>query len=188
MILLLYLNQFYKTEQVVGSSPNRNSCCIVSGTLFNFFTKLCYLHHSQYHTQFTVHMYDLYWKWVMQQKIILEENKEVLNLLLPKTCEPNRLLHSRSAVQYMKYFIYNFTFNPYGLHTTHKWPPPNVSAFIAQLVGVSHRYHEVTGSNPVEVLTFSGFYICNCMNCFHNCEDHRLLDFPSTVQYMKYFI
>ena len=24
--------------------------------------------------------------------------------------------------------------------------------------GASHRYREVTGSNPVEVLTFSGFY------------------------------
>ena len=33
MILFLYLNQFYKTEQGVGSSPNRNSCCIVSSRL-----------------------------------------------------------------------------------------------------------------------------------------------------------
>ena len=32
------------------------------------------------------------------------------------------------------------------------------SGFIAQLVGASHRYREVTGSNPVEVLTFSGFF------------------------------
>ena len=32
-----------------------------------------------------------------------------------------------------------------------------VSGFIAQLVRASHRYREVTGSNPVEVLTFSGF-------------------------------
>ena len=36
----------------------------------------------------------------------------------------------------------------------------------------SHLYREVTGSNPVEVLTFSGFYIRNCINCVHNCEDH----------------
>ena len=33
MILLFYLNQFYKTEQGVGSSPNRNSCCILSSRL-----------------------------------------------------------------------------------------------------------------------------------------------------------
>ena len=34
----------------------------------------------------------------------------------------------------------------------------DISGFIAQLVRASHRYREVTGSNPVEVLTFSGFY------------------------------
>ena len=33
MISLLYLNQFYETEQGVGSSPKRNSCCIVSSRL-----------------------------------------------------------------------------------------------------------------------------------------------------------
>ena len=33
MILLLYLHQFYKTEMGAGSSPNRNSCCIVSSRL-----------------------------------------------------------------------------------------------------------------------------------------------------------
>ena len=32
-----------------------------------------------------------------------------------------------------------------------------VSGFIAQLVRASHRNREVTGSNPVEVLNFSGF-------------------------------
>ena len=56
-----------------------------------------------------------------------------------------------------------------------KWPALNVSGFIFQLVRASHRYHKVTVSNPVEVLNFSGFYICSCINCFHNCEDHRLL-------------
>ena len=35
---------------------------------------------------------------------------------------------------------------------------PNVSGFIVQLVRALHRYCKVTGSNPVEVLTFSGFY------------------------------
>ena len=42
-------------------------------------------------------------------------------------------------------------------------------SFIAQLVRASHRYHEVTGSNPVEVLTFSGFFtqlldVCKLLN------------------------
>ena len=64
----------------------------------------------------------------------------------------------------------------------------NVSGFISQLVRASHRYREVTGSNPAEVLNFSGFYIRSCINCVHNCEDRSVLDFTSTVQHMKYFI
>ena len=51
------------------------------------------------------------------------------------------------------------------------------------MVRASHRYREVTGSNPVEDLNFSGFYIRNCISCVHNCEDHSLL-----VQDIKYFI
>ena len=88
----------------------------------------------------------------------------------------------------MKYFIYNFTFIPHGLLWTHKWQAPKLSGFIAQFVRVSHRYYEVTGLNPVEVLTFSAFYIQNCINCFHKCEDHSLLHFTSAAHYTKYFI
>ena len=69
-----------------------------------------------------------------------------------------------------------------------KWPAPNVSGFVAQLVRASHRCCKVTGSNPVDVLNFSRFYIRNYINCVHNCEDHSFLDFTSAVQYMKYFI
>ena len=83
---------------------------------------------------------------------------------------------------------YNFTFIPHGLIRTYKWPAPNLSGFIVQLVRASLRYREVTGSNPIEVLNFSGFYIRNCINCVHNCKDHSLLDFTSTVQNKKYFI
>ena len=66
-------------------------------------------------------------------------------------------IHS-SDVSDFKCFIYHFTSILHGLIRTHKWPAHIVSSFIAQLVRVSHRYREVTGSNPVEVLTFSGFY------------------------------
>ena len=38
----------------------------------------------------------------------------------------------------------------------------SATGFIAQLVRASHRCREVTGSNPVEVLTFSGFYTQLC--------------------------
>ena len=103
-------------------------------------------------------------------------------------CKDHSLLDFTSAVQYMKYFIYNFTFIPHGLLRAHKWPAPNISGFIAQLLRTSHRYLEVTVLYPLEVLTFTGFYIRNCINSFHNCEDHSLLHFTSAVQYMKYFI
>ena len=77
------------------------------------------------------------------------------------------------------------TFIPNELIRTHKWPTPNVRGFIAQLVRASHRYREVTGWNPVEVLNFSGFYIRNYINCVHSCEDHSLLDFTSAVLYLS---
>ena len=46
----------------------------------------------------------------------------------------------------------------------------------------------VTVSNPVEVLTFSGFYTQLLKLRSYNCDDHGLLDFKSAVQYMKHFI
>ena len=49
---------------------------------------------------------------------------------------------------------------------THKWPALNISGFIAQLLRASQLYREVTGTNPVEVLTFSGFYIRHCIIAF----------------------
>ena len=55
------------------------------------------------------------------------------------------------------------------------------------MVKASHWYREVTGLNPVEVLTFSGFYR-QLFNCVHNCNDHSLLDFTSAVQYRKHFM
>ena len=73
-------------------------------------------------------------------------------------CDDHGLLDFKSAVQYMKHFIYHFTSILHGLIRNHKWPAPNVSGFIAQLVRASHRHREVTGSNAVEVLPFSSFY------------------------------
>ena len=59
-------------------------------------------------------------------------------------CDDHSSLDFKSAVQYMKHFIYHFTSILHGLIITHKWPVPNVSGFIAQLVRASHRYREVT--------------------------------------------
>ena len=89
----------------------------------------------------------------------------------------------------MKHFIYQFTSILHGLIRTHKWPAPNVSGFIAQLVRASHRYRQVTGSNPVEVLTFSGLPTqLLILNSVRHGDDHSLLDLKSAVQYMKHFI
>ena len=85
-------------------------------------------------------------------------NVSYLELRVWNNFYDHSLLDFKSAVQYMKHFIYHFTVIPRGLIRTHKWPAANVSGFITQLVRASHRYHKVTGSNPVEVLTFSGFY------------------------------
>ena len=41
---------------------------------------------------------------------------------------------------------------------------------------------EVTGSNHVEVVTFSGFYkVIILLNCVHNCDNHSLLDLKSLL-------
>mgnify|MGYP000090836522 CR=1 FL=1 len=66
---------------------------------------------------------------------------------------------SKSAGQYVKYFLYHFTLIPHESIRTHKRPAPNVSGFIAQLVRASDQYREATGSKPVKILAFSGLYI-----------------------------
>ena len=61
-----------------------------------------------------------------------------------------------SAVQYVIHFIYHFIrwFIHHENLRTHKWPAHNIDGVIAQLVRVWHRYREVTGSNPVDILNF----------------------------------
>ena len=46
----------------------------------------------------------------------------------------------------------------------------------------SHRYREVTGSNPVEVLNFFQASLRNCINCVH-CDDHFFIfiSFPQFI-------
>ena len=53
-------------------------------------------------------------------------------------------------------------FVQYSLRPKEEWVRPRtqwrtLDTCLAQLVRASHRYREVTGSHPVEVLTFSGF-------------------------------
>ena len=60
---------------------------------------------------------------------------------------------------------------------TSRYRCDDLTNFIALLlVRASHLYHEVTGSNPVEVLNFFSGFLRNCINCVHNCEDHSLFE------------
>ena len=57
----------------------------------------------------------------------------------------------------------------------------HVSGFIAQLVRASQRNREVTGSNPVEVLNFSGFSTQIAKIAFITAKIIASLDFTSAV-------
>ena len=72
-------------------------------------------------------------------------------------------------------------FIPHGNIGTHKWPAPNVSGFIAQLVRASHRCHEVTGSKPVEVLNFVRLLYAIAKIAFVTARIIASLDFISAV-------
>ena len=68
------------------------------------------------------------------------------------------------------YIPFHHWFIPHGTIRTHKWPAPNVSGFIAQLVTASHRNREVTGSNSLEVLnsfdwSFPSYSFLRLQNC-----------------------
>ena len=76
----------------------------------------------------------------------------------------------------MKCFIYRTADVKSGKLWTHKWSALIVSGFISQLLRASHLYCKVTGSNPVEILTFPGFYIIYCIIAFITTRNHSLLN------------
>ena len=61
----------------------------------------------------------------------------------------------------MIHFIYHFIVDSFL-----------TGGFIAQLVRESHRYREITGSNPVEVVNFFRHPYVIAKYRVHNCEDH----------------
>ena len=85
------------------------------------------------------------------------------------------ILHAPTAVSH------SLLSREYTFVWTQNSPAPNIGGFIAQLVRASNKYHEVTGSNPVEVLNFFSGFLCNCINCVHNCKDHSSFVFHSAV-------
>ena len=99
-----------------------------------------------------------------------------------QNCDGHGLLDFKSEVQYMKHFMYHFTSIPRGHGFKPRWSPDyfrllfaiariafKTAMVMAYLISnpqfniwnisciTSHPFREVTGSNPVEVLTFSGF-------------------------------
>ena len=60
--------------------------------------------------------------------------------------------------------------NPKLTCSQRQWPHSSVGR-------ASHRYREVTGSSPVEVLNFFQASLRNCKNCDRNCEDHSSFEF-----------
>ena len=97
-----------------------------------------------------------YMKWIIYDLRIWNQVKLWSSQLWEQFCncveKPEKFIHDSFHVTFHHWFI------PHGNIRTHKWPAPNVSGFIAQLVWASHRNREVTGSNSVEVLNFSDFY------------------------------
>ena len=70
------------------------------------------------------------------------------------------ILHSdlQPQLKYMNYFIYtSHHFTPHGRYEVNKLASLPMCGFIAQLVEHRTGIAEVTGSNPVEALIFSGF-------------------------------
>ena len=61
--------------------------------------------------------------------------------------------------KYMNYFIYtSHHFTPHGRYELNKLASLPMCGFIAQLVEHRTGIAEVTGSNPVEAMIFSGFF------------------------------
>ena len=72
------------------------------------------------------------------------------------------ILHFDVQLQfkYRNYFIYtSHRFTPHGRNELNKLTSLPMCGFIAQLVEHRTGIAEVTGSNPVEALIFSGFFL-----------------------------
>ena len=73
----------------------------------------------------------------------------------------------------MNYFVYtSHHFTPHGRYELNKLISLPMCGFIAQLVEQRTGNAEVTGSNPVEALIFSGF---SGLNWKIYCDDHSSL-------------
>ena len=99
------------------------------------------------------------------------------------------ILHLISYPQFT-YDLFHMHHSPSYLSREHMNPKLTCSQrqWLHSSVGrASHRYREVTGSSPVEVLNFFQASLRNCKNCDHNCEDHSSFDIVVLLDFSKAF-
>ena len=90
--------------------------------------------------------------------------------------------------KYMNYFIYtSHHFTPHGRYELNKLTSLPMCGFIAQLVEHRTGIAEVTGSNPVEALIFSGFFPIASIGKF-TAMIFLHFDLQPQFKYMNYFI
>ena len=93
------------------------------------------------------------------------------------------ILHLISYPQFT-YDLFHMHHSPSYLLREHMNPKLTCSQrqWLHSSVGrASHRYREVTGLSPVEVLNFFQSSLRNCKNCDHNCEDHSSFDLKTNL-------
>ena len=83
----------------------------------------------------------------------------------------------------MNYFIYIYIISLLtGRYELNKLASLPMCGFIAQLVEHRTGIAEVTGSNPVEALSFFRLLLSSCLNWKIHCEDHSSLSSMTAVQ------
>ena len=89
----------------------------------------------------------------------------------------------------MNYFIYTYIISLVtGRYEHNKMTSLPMCGFIAQLVEHRTGIAEVTGSNPVEALTFFfRLLLSSCLNWKIHCEDHSSLSSMTEVQIYELF-
>ena len=127
--------------------------------------------------------YDILIKWMMHMKEIICELR-IWNQMKndPRSYDRNFYNCVKEAWKSYPQFTYDFFHMHHSftyLSREHMNPKLTCSQrqWLHSSVGrASHRYREVTGSSPVEVLNFFHASLRNCKNCDHNCEDHSSFD------------
>ena len=146
------------------------------------------LYFSKYRVTLIVNIYKQNWKTVANVAFKHEQIRPELSETLRRTV--NAIV--KIAITILHLISYpQFTYDLFHMHHSltylsreHMNPQLTCSQrqWLHSSVGrASHRYREVTGSSPVEVLNFFQASLRNCINCDHNCEDHSSFDLTRNI-------